>query len=466
MSTNNIEMSPQTKLWAQSALTGDGWADRVTVHITADGVIKSVESETDKPPDAMHCPVLLPAIANVHSHAFQRALAGLSEGPKSTTHDSFWTWREHMYRFLDQLGPDDVEAIAAYVFMESLETGCAAIGEFHYLHHQPNGAPYSDIAEMSARVAAAAAHTGIGLTLLPVLYQQGGCDGRPTTAAQRRFANDFDRFAKLHESASRVVAGIAPDCITGVAPHSLRAVPPDALTRVQLLAPNNPVHLHIAEQTAEVDEVIAAWGQRPVEWLLDHQAVNERWCLVHATQTSRDETLRLAATNAIAGLCPITEANLGDGIFDGLTYLQAGGRIGIGSDSNIRISMVEELRLLEYSQRLRDHTRSVLASSDQSTGRKLYESSAIGGAQATGRHAGKIAPGYLADVVSLDAESITLTGLKADTLLDSYVFAGTHDLITDVWSAGRHMVREGRHVNADAITDQYRRTIKKLRALL
>jgi formimidoylglutamate deiminase len=459
-------MSKQTTLWAEQALTANGWANRVTVQLGSSGRIAGVTANAAKPTNAVHCGVLLPAIANVHSHAFQRALAGMTEQRGTKASDSFWTWRELMYRFLKHLGPLEVEAISAYVFMETLCAGYAAIGEFHYLHHQPDGSPYADLAEMSQRLAAAASTTGIGLTLLPVLYQQGGCDARALNKGQMRFFNDPERFARLHDGAANAVAGVSPDCNTGVAPHSLRAVSRQALTDVQLLAPGAPIHLHIAEQTAEVDEVMQAWGQRPVEWLLSNHPVDERWCLVHATQMTNEETSALAASGAVAGLCPITEANLGDGIFKGASYLAANGRFGIGSDSNVQISVANELRLLEYSQRLRDHSRAVLATQDNSTGRLLYESAAIGGAQATGRNAGTIAPGSLADLVALDHESIALTGLQADTLLDSYVFAGSDALVTDVWSAGRHVVKQGRHIRADEITSRYRKTIRHLRSLL
>lgn len=460
--------SPHSKssLWAQHALTEDGWAENVALQIDDLGRIGSIQRNAAAPAGAIRCGVLLPGIANIHSHSFQRALAGLTERRGPDAHDSFWTWRELMYRFMSHLTPDDVQAIGAYVFMESLSAGFCAIGEFHYLHHQTDGKPYTNVAEMSERLATAAEQSGIGLTLLPVLYQQGGCDGRPLSENQLRFYNDLDRFARLHGEAATAVKGIASDYQTGVAPHSLRAVNREALQHVQAIAPHAPIHLHIAEQTAEVDEVKAAWGQRPVEWLLEHHAVSERWCLVHATQMNDNETRNLAASGAVAGLCPITEANLGDGIFDGVSFLANAGRFGIGSDSNVRISLVEELSLLEYTQRLRDHGRAAMATQSRSTGRMLYESAAAGGAQATGRDAGVIAPGKLADLLALDADSIALTGLNGDALLDSYLFAGNDDLVTDVWSGGRHVVKDGGHINAEDITQQYRKTISKLRALL
>ncbi|MFV2002786.1 MAG: amidohydrolase family protein, partial [Paracoccaceae bacterium] len=268
--------------------------------------------------------LLLPAPVNLHSHAFQRAMAGLTERRGKDASDSFWTWRRMMFRFLEQLTPDDIEAVTGFVQMEMLEAGFGASVEFHYLHHQADGTPYADIAEISTRGVAAAQCSGIGLTLLPVLYQQGGCDGRALGRGQARFGNDIDRFARLHAGAATALAGLPADCRVGVAPHSLRAVTPDGLKAAAALSPG-PIHMHLAEQQAEVDEVKAAYGQRPTEWLLDNAEVNARWCLIHCTQMQAHETRALAATQAVAGLCPITESSLGDGIFDGKRFLDAGG---------------------------------------------------------------------------------------------------------------------------------------------
>lgn len=316
-------------VYAEKALLADGWAENVAVSIGSDGRIASVER--DAQPIGERVGILLPAPVNLHSHAFQRAMAGMSERRGSESRDSFWTWRQIMFRFLDALTPEDVEAIAAFVQMEMLEAGYAAVGEFHYLHHQPGGASYANLAEMSDRIMAAAADTGIGLTHLPVHYQFGGCDGRPLAAGQIRFGNDFDRFQKLHELASEALKSLPDDAVIGVAPHSLRAVDADSLKKAVALAGGNPLHMHLAEQIPEVDEVLAATGQRPVEWLLANHAVSENWCLIHCTQMTSQETAGLAATGAVAGLCPITESSLGDGIFDGVDYLAAGGRFGVGS---------------------------------------------------------------------------------------------------------------------------------------
>jgi formimidoylglutamate deiminase len=450
-----------TVLKARTALLADGWARDVEVTIDG-GRITGIA--TGQPgPGALGC--LLPAPVNLHSHAFQRAMAGMTER-RSAGQDSFWTWRQLMYRFLDRLTPDDVQAIAAFVQMEMAEAGYGAVAEFHYLHHAPDGAAYSDRAEMSARIAAAAAETGLGLTLLPVLYQQGGCDGRALGAGQVRFGTDLEGFGALWQAAGRTLDGLPPDTRLGVAPHSLRAVSRDGLRFAQGLAPDAPLHLHIAEQVAEVTEVQAAYGARPVEWLLANQPVDARWCLIHATQMEPQETTALAASGAVAGLCPITEANLGDGIFDGLRFAAAGGRWGVGSDSNLRISLTEELRLLEYSQRLQNRGRAMLATAEASTGRVLLERAAQGGAQAAGRDSGAIRVGDWADLLALDMTATDLAGCQGDAILDAWIFAGDDRMVTEVWSAGRHLVSGGRHRARAAITARYRSTLARLRDAL
>ena len=451
-----------TTLWAETALLPEGWADAVRIDI-AGGRIVALQPGAAPAGGRFGC--LLPAPVNLHSHAFQRAMAGMTERRGGSGSDSFWTWRSLMYRFLDHLTPDDVQAIAAFVQMEMLEAGYGAVAEFHYLHHQPGGAAYANSAELSARIVAAADQSGIGLTLLPVLYQQGGCDGRALTAGQARFGNDPDRFARLWQGAAAALRSLPGDAVIGVAPHSLRAVSREGLVMATDLAPKAPIHLHLAEQLAEVEELKASYGARPTEWLLANAPVDDRWCLIHATQMEPAETIALARTGAVAGLCPITEANLGDGIFDGARYLAAGGRFGVGSDSNVRISLSEELRLLEYSQRLRDRGRAVLATAERSTGRVLFEGAVQGGAQAGGR-SGALAVGGLADILALDTGATDLIGVTGDGLLDTFVFAGDDQMISDVWSAGRHMVQGGAHVARDAITARYRAAMAGLRGRL
>ena len=451
-------------IWAEQALVGDRWAEAVSVVVDDSGRIALVTEHAS--PAGVRVGVLLPAPVNLHSHAFQRAMAGLTERRGPSGRDSFWTWRQLMYRFLDALTPEHAEAIAAFVQMEMLEAGYAAVAEFHYLHHRPDGAPYGDLGEMSARMAAAAAQTGIGLTLLPVLYEQAGCAGGPLGPGQVRFGNDLDRFARLLGRANELVGALGADASVGVAPHSLRAVSPPALAAAVVLADGRPVHMHIAEQVAEGDEVMAAYGKRPVEWLLANHEIDQTWCLVHCTQMTADETAGLVRSGAVAGLCPITESSLGDGIFNGVDYLARGGRFGVGSDSNIRIALSEELRTLEYTQRLQHRGRNMLVTDGRSTGRSLFEAAVAGGAQSVQRKSGRIAPGCWADLLALDTTAVDLEGRRGDSLLDSFIFAGDDRLVGELWSAGRHVVRGGRHIHRDAIVGRYRRTLHGLRDLL
>jgi formimidoylglutamate deiminase len=451
-----------TQIWANQALLAEGWAEDVTVTIEG-GRIAGITTQAPAPPGAQRVDLLLPSPSNLHSHAFQRAMAGLTETRGPDPRDSFWTWRQLMYRFLDQLTPEDVEAITAFVQMQMLEAGYAASVEFHYLHHRPGGLPYDNLAEISARVAAATETTGIGLTLLPVLYEFGGCDRRALGPGQIRFGNDPDRFARLVEGAEAALAALPADTRLGIAPHSLRAVSPEGLAAAVALRPDAPLHMHLAEQVAEVEELLAHRGARPVEWLMANANVDARWCLIHCTQMEPQETTALARSGAVAGLCPITESSLGDGIFDGVAYAAQGGVWGIGSDSNIRISLAEELRTLDYSQRLRDRSRAALAVPGKSTGRVLVEAAARGGAQAAGRDAGSIATGKLADLVALATDGPDMAGRRGDTALDSHIFAADDRIVTDVWSAGRHLVREGRHAGHDRITAAYIRTVSRLR---
>ena len=393
-------------------------------------------------------------------------MAGLTESRGPDPSDSFWTWRRLMYRFLDLLTPEQVQAIAALVQMEMLEAGYATNVEFHYLHHQPGGVPYDDLGEMSGRIIAAAQQTGIGLTLLPVQYQYGGCDQRELTAGQIRFGNDPAQFARLLDKARSALSVLPADTRLGVAPHSLRAVAPEDVMNAPQLAQGGPVHLHLAEQVAEVEEIHAAYGQRPVYCLLDNENVTGLLCLIHCTQMEAHETTALARSGAVVGLCPITESSLGDGIFDGVRWMGEQGKIAIGSDSNIRISLSEELRTLDYSQRLRDRSRAALATAEHSTGRRLFNAACTGGAQAAGRKSGHIAEGLLADLMALDDAHIDLTGQSGDKLLDCWIFAGDDRMVRDVWSAGRHLVKDGRHHARDMITAAYTRAMRPLRDAL
>ena len=439
----------------RKALTANGWESDLEIDVGDDGRIGHIRPAGEGA--AAHVDLLLPAPANLHSHTFQRAMAGLTEmrGPSSS--DSFWTWRQLMYRFLDRLTPDHIEAIAALAFTEMLEAGFGSVAEFHYVHHSAGGNPYSKLSELSDRIVSAAETTGIGLTLLPVFYEYGGCDRRPLQGGQLRFKNETDRYQRLHEEAAATIAGSLDDFAIGIAPHSLRAADPESLGRLLALGGGGPVHIHIAEQVGEVDEIVAHMGARPVQWLLDNHDVGESWCLIHCTQMTGEETEALARTGAVAGLCPITESSLGDGIFNGVDYFSAGGRAGVGSDSNIHISLFDELKTLEYSQRLRDRSRASLATTDKSTGRILFDKAANGGAQAAGRPCGAIKEGMLADLIGLSADNHWIGHLDGDTTLDGLIFGGFgQQCISDVWSAGRHVVREGQHVKKAEIARSYR----------
>ncbi len=407
--------------------------------------------------------MLLPAPVNLHSHAFQRAMAGLTEARGPDPRDSFWTWRSLMYRFLDRLSPEDVQAIAELVFMEMLEAGYGGVVEFHYLHHDIGGRRYDGISEMSDRIIAAARRTGIGLTLLPVLYQFGGCDRRPLAGGQQRFDNDPEQFQLLHAAAAKTIGKADPDYVLGAAPHSLRAVDAAGLQAAIAAAGIGPVHMHLAEQVAEVEEVEAHLGGRPADWLLGNHDVNQNWCLIHCTQMTSKETVRLASTGAVAGLCPITESSLGDGIFNGAEYLAATGRIGFGSDSNIHIALFDELRTLEYSQRLRDRSRAALASAEKTTGRLLFDQAVGGGAQAAGRSSGRIEVGCWADLVALETDNHWICNRTGDVALDTLIFGGHGQAcISDVWSAGRHVVKGQRHVAHDEIARTFQNTVRTL----
>jgi formimidoylglutamate deiminase len=450
------------KIHVQNALLEIGWQRDVL--ITVEGrTITAVTPDTAAPPDATRLAgTAVPGVANVHSHAFQRAMAGLVEqrGPED---DSFWTWREVMYRFLAQMTPEDVEAVAAWLYVEMLEAGFTSVGEFHYLQNAPDGARYADPAEMAARIVAAAGASGIGLTLLPCFYAHGGCGGRGPKPGQVRFLSDLDSFQRLME-ASRTHLATLPGGVLGIAPHSLRAVDAGELHALVATWPTGPIHMHAAEQTAEVEECIAWSGAAPVQWLVDCMDLDQRWCLIHCTHMTAWESSALARTGAVAGLCPITEANLGDGIFEAPRFLDAGGRIAVGSDSNVRIALGEELRTLEYGQRLRDRKRNRLGPIGASTGRHLFDAARRGGAQALGRPSGSIAVGQDADIVILDDDHPALAGRAGDTLLDSVIFAAGDGIVRDVFAGGAHVVTAGRHIRRDALRANFTAAMCRLLA--
>lgn len=445
-------------LHAELALLPEGWQQNVRLTIEA-GRLARVEIDAEEAADDERHKVLVPAMPNLHSHAFQRAMAGLTEvrGPGD---DSFWSWRTLMYKFALSITPEQVEAVASHLYMEMLEAGFSRVGEFHYLHHDRDGGHYANIAEMAERIGAASAEAGIGLTLLPVFYAHSGFGGAAPIEGQRRFIHSVDDFAKTMEGCRRLTDSM-PGAELGVAPHSLRAVTPEELDEVMRMAGDGPVHIHIAEQVKEVEDCLAWSGARPVEWLLANMPVTERWCLIHATHMTEEETRRMAESGAVAGLCPITESNLGDGIFPGELFLGQNGRFGIGSDSNILISVAQELRQLEYSQRLGLKKRNVLAQPEGSTGRRLFETALSGGGMALNAGVG-LAQGNYADIVSLDVEHVPY--LAANQILDHWIFAG--GIAVDcVWALGRKQVEGGRHVRRDAIGRRFRTVMQELLTL-
>lgn len=449
-----------SSLFFKTLLVNGTWRSNVRVMCT-DGVISSIDHGAElSAADEVHA-IGIPGVSSVHGHAFQRGMAGLAEVRGNSGEDSFWSWREVMYRFLNVMTPDDLEAIAAQVYMESLEAGFTRVGEFHYLHHGPDGTRYDNPAEMSTRLVAAAAQTGVGLTLLPVFYAHGGFGGQPASQGQRRFINDLDGYARLWENAQKAV-GSLPNGVIGIAPHSLRAVTPDELSTLVRAHPCGPIHIHVAEQMKEVNDCVKWSGKRPVEWLLDHYALSDRWCLVHATHMEPTETVSLARSGAVVGLCPITEANLGDGIFDAVRYLSNGGALGVGSDSNVRISLSEELRLAEYSQRLLHQARNVLARPGQSTGRRLFDLALDGGARAMGAPKGDLCVGAPADIVSLKDSSPFCTARSGDAFLDGWIFCADSVAIDCVWVAGEKTVCCGRHRDHEAITQRFADCLQRL----
>ena len=449
-----------TAIFAEQAFLSGGWRKNVRLAVSG-GALTSIEADAViQTGDERHA-IVVPGMPNLHSHAFQRGMAGLAEtrGPGA---DSFWSWREVMYRFALSMTPDDVEAVAAQLYVEMLEAGFSRVGEFHYLHHDRDGRPYANIAEMAERIAAAAKATGIGLTLLPVFYAHSGFGGGAPNEGQRRFINDLNSFSKLLEKSKEAVAGL-DHAVVGVAPHSLRAATPEELSVVAKLEPRAPIHIHISEQVKEVEDCVAWSGKRPVEWLLENQAVDSRWCLIHATHMTDDETTAMAKSGAIAGLCPITEANLGDGTFSAPLFSSHGGRYGVGSDSNVLIGVGDELRQLEYSQRIFHRARNVLAEPGQSNGESLFAQALIGGNVALGVATAGLETGAPADFVSLDANHPSLVGKSGNAILDTWIFAGGAR-VDCAWVHGRKLVENGRHFAREAIAERFRNVMMRLSA--
>ncbi len=442
-----------------------GWARDLRIEIDDAGCIRSLEPDGRGAGAERLGGVLLPGMPNIHCHAFQRAMAGLAErsGPEG---EDFWAWREVMYRFLDRLSPDDVEAIAAQAYVEMLKSGYSAVAEFHYLHNAPSGAAYDEPAELALRIIAAAGQSGIRLTLLPVLYQTSNFGGARPAAGQRRFVKSTDEFLAIMEILARKTKE-GRGFRLGMAPHSLRAVTPEALkaalSALDRIDPTAPIHIHAAEQEKEVRDCVAWSGARPVQWLLDNMRIDPRWALIHATHMKPSEIDGLALSGAVAGLCPSTEGNLGDGFFRFAEYLEPGGRFGIGSDSNVGLDPAEELRWLHYGQRLLRGKRKLdkrkVASS---LGTPLWRDAAAGGAQALGQAVGALAPGCLADFIVLDERHPALAGRTDDFAVDSFIFGPARGAVRHVMVGGEWVVRDGRHRDEDRIAERYRRVVTKL----
>lgn len=458
-----------TTLFANTALLPEGWADNVLVEYDRDGWIVGVDSFKAPPKNGPDVEVvtgpLVPGMANIHSHAFQRAMAGLTERA-SGRKENFWNWRETMYRFVGLIEPEDMEALAAQVFIDMLKGGYTSVGEFHYIHHRQDGQPYDDRTLMSRQVIKAALETGIAVTHMPVMYAFGGFGEKPPATGQRRFLNSVDGILRIAEELYGEYKS-APQVTIGFAHHSLRAVSPEmlleAMRALPRILPGAPVHIHAAEQTAEVEGCLAWSGKRPVEWLLENAAPGEQWTLVHCTHMTDAEIDALARSGAVAGLCPTTEANLGDGIFPLVKYFNAGGRFAVGSDSHITVSMWDELRWLEYMQRLVYQERTLIHDQEiPSVGAMLFDRALAGGAQSLGRKTGRIEIGHRADFLVLDPDLPFMAGKLRDHILDAAIFAANQNPVKDVMAGGRWVVKNGHHKREEAVLEKFRKVMGKL----
>jgi formimidoylglutamate deiminase len=444
------------KVFFDEALLPGGWARDVAIDVDSAGAITDLRLEADPDGYERLAGVAVPGLPNLHSHAFQRAMAGLAERAGGAGRDSFWSWREVMYHFVARLEPEDCAAIAEQLYLEMAKQGYCRVAEFHYLHHGRDGQPYGDRAEMSHAVVGVARRVGLAITHLPVLYAFGGFDQSPLSPAQRRFGNDAEGLLQIVQAIRRAYA-TDPDVNVGLAPHSLRAVSPE------LLGEAVAVHIHVAEQIKEVDDCLAHCGRRPVEHLYDLAQPDRRWCLIHATHVTDQEVELIAKSGAVAGLCPTTEANLGDGIFPLRRFLDLDGVMGIGSDSHISVNPREELRWLEYGQRLIHQARNTVATeASPHVGARLYDACLTGGARATGTPSGGLAPGQRADIVVLDPENPALYGKSGDTLLDAMIFATNDNPVKDVMVGGRWVIRDRSHPAEIEIAQRYHRTMKAL----
>ena len=452
-------------IFAKKALLPNGWSNNVIIEIDQSGLISDVTENNNHKVDAyLNEEIILPAMNNLHSHSFQRAMAGLTEARSPQGNDNFWSWRNLMYQFLDVLTPEEIYSITLFSQMEMLQSGYVGVGEFHYLHNQIGGTKYDNIAELSEKVLEASEESGISICLLPVIYERGGCDNRELEGGQLRFHNNIDTFEELYNQI-KVFLSKNENFSLGVAAHSLRAVKNETLNKIIDLT-NGPIHIHAAEQVKEVEEIKSFYKMPPVEFLIENFDINKRWCLIHCTQMSELETELLSKSGAVAGLCPVTEANLGDGIFNGFQYNEGKGFYGIGTDSNINISLTEELKTFEYSQRLLNKKRAVISNQKKSTGRKLFDDCLEGGARALQINNGKIQKGFNADLISLPNANNELDGLEDDKILDYWIFASSKNYVQKLWNKGKCLVENGKHLNFDDIQSNYRKTIKNLQEKL
>ena len=448
--------------FAERALLPNGWANDVRLEVSAEGLLTKVEANASaEGAERLRGPVLA-GMPNLHSHAFQRAMAGLAE-VAGNPNDSFWTWRDLMYRMVGKISPEQLQVIAQQLYIEMLKAGYTSVAEFHYVHHDVSGKPYADRTELSRQISQAAASSGIGLTLLPVLYTHSGFGGQAPNEGQRRFINSTEQYLDLQAQLKPILAAQTAQQL-GLCFHSLRAVTPQQINDVLAASDKAcPVHIHIAEQQKEVEDCLAWSGKRPLQWLYDNVEVDERWCLVHATHADADEVARMAKSRAIAGLCLTTEANLGDGIFPAVDFLAQGGRMGIGSDSHVSLSVVEELRWLEYGQRLRDQRRNRLYRSDQPmVGRTLFDAALDGGAQALGQPIGRLEVGKRADWIVLDGNDPYLATATEDGILNRWLFAGGDRQVRDVLVNGKWVVRDGHHAGEEESSRAFTKVLRDL----
>ena len=449
-------MKYEQQIYTKKILLADGWASDKTLTINNGNILAITSGCTD---GALKIEgAVIPGMVNCHSHAFQRAFAGFSE-QGSEGQDSFWTWRKIMYQFLAKLTTENAETIASQLYIEMLKMGYTRVAEFHYLHHEIDGRNHSTVSAMAEALFKAAKTSGIGLTMLPVMYQFSGFGSQAPNEGQKRFINSTEQFNQLVSECFKLSENYQNTNV-GIAPHSLRAVDKDSLTKavshVRALDEKAPIHIHIAEQQKEVDDCVAHFGQRPVEWLLANMELDQQWCLIHATHINEQERQGIIASQAIAGICPTTEANLGDGIFPTTEFLAEQGTFAIGSDSHISINPIEELRWLEYAQRLIKQQRAILATDKQaSVGANLWQRAALGGAQSTNSNTGELAIGKQADLLVLDEQQTRLFAHSDQHRLDSLIFASQQNPVKDVMVNGQWVIQNGQHQHQSTIADAF-----------